>query len=540
MSELVPKGCTLADFPGFTNRSSSNAQKGGLIAGRFTEFSDDGLTLLAAVSGYPRISMQQEEEQATPVVSITPLVNISFDLMSATLLIYPVLPDKSALNTENLQEFLHDSGLCHGIDHDALEKAKRIIAAAAHEITEIRIAAGTLPEHGTNAYLEYALEVGPIAGLCLPDGSIDFRERRIMVGVKAGEIIATKVPAVPGKPGINVLGEQIEPRNGNDIKIITQGDVRYFEESLSVKATGDGVLSIVKNNTIKVSSKQKIDGNIDFNTGNIDSQGCLTITGSVQAGFKVKSGGDLKIEGSIMSAEVSCGGNCVVNGGITGKGSGLIVSGDADITFIERSALSAGGIVVIRTQAYFSQISSQADVRCNPTSIVMAGSLIAAGNLTLGTVGSEDSEPATVGAGIDPERVRQYRELRQNLTDQQDQLIQWIQLHGRAQSRKVRKMEGEIEETRAQLVAFNLIPGTELFSRLGSGSSRDEIDEQNSLYHTGLDVESIRIDLHGSAYSGTRILLGNRSLVLEQEVSRRQFKLSRDMKRIIALPLRSN
>ena len=483
--------------------------------------------------------MLQEEEQAIPVVSITPLVNISFDRLSATLLIYPPLPDKNTLNTDNLEEFLHDSGLCHGIDHDAVEKAKRIIAAGANEITEIKIAAGTMPEHGTNACLEYALEIGPIAGLCLPDGSIDFRERRIMVGVKAGEIIAKKVPAVPGIPGISVLGEQIEPKNGEDIRIVTQGKAAYDEESQSVKATGDGVLSIVKDNTINVSPKQKINGNIDFKTGNIDSQGCLTITGSVQAGFKVRSGGDLKIEGGIMSAQVTCGANCVVKGGITGKSSGLVVAGDADITFIERSALAAGGVVVIRTQAYFSQISSQADIRCNPASIVMGGSLIAAGNLTLGTVGSADSEPATIGAGIDPERLSQYRELRQNLSDQQDQLIQWIQLHGRAQSRKVRKMEREIEETRARLVAFNLIPGTELFSRVGSGSSRDELDEQHPLYHAGLDVESIRIDLHGSAYSGTRILLGNRSLVLEQEVSRRQFKLSRDMKRIIALPLRS-
>ncbi len=229
--------------------------------------------------------MLQEEEQAIPVVSITPLVNISFDRLSATLLIYPPLPDKNTLNSDNLEEFLHGSGLCHGIDHDAVEKAKRIIAAGGNEITEIKIAAGTMPEHGTNAYLEYALEIGPIAGLCLPDGSIDFRERRIMVGIKAGEIIAKKVPAVPGIPGISVLGERIEPKNGEDIRIATQGEADYFEESLSVKATGDGVLSIVKNNTIKVSPKQQINGNIDFKTGNIDSQGCLTISGSVQAGF---------------------------------------------------------------------------------------------------------------------------------------------------------------------------------------------------------------------------------------------------------------
>jgi hypothetical protein len=168
----------------------------------------------------------------------------------------------------------------------------------------------------------------------------------------------------------------------------------------------------------------------------------------------------------------------------------------------------------------------------------MGGSLIAAGHLTVGTVGSENSDSATLGAGIDPERLSHYQKLQQSLSDQQTELIQWIQLHGNAQSRKVRKMEREIEETRAQLIRFNLIPGTELLSRIGSGSSRDEVDEQNPLYHSGLDVDTIRIEIAGTAHAGTRIMLGNRSLILEKEVSKRQFKLSRDMKRIIALPLR--
>lgn len=168
----------------------------------------------------------------------------------------------------------------------------------------------------------------------------------------------------------------------------------------------------------------------------------------------------------------------------------------------------------------------------------MGGSLIAAGNLTVGTVGSENSDPATLGAGIDPERLDQFQQLQQSLSEQQNGLIQWIQLHGNAQSRKVRKMEREIDETRVKLIQLNLIPGTELFSRIGSGSSREEVEEQNPLYNAGLDVDTIRIELGGTAYAGTRIMLGNRSLTLEKEISKRQFKLSRDMKRIIALPLR--
>jgi len=538
VSELVLKGQQLADYPDFKQLSTKGYKKGALKAGTFTAFSDDGLSLHAAVAGYPRITMQQEEDRVTPVVSLIPLVAISFDKLNASLLIYPPLPERKALRDENLEELLQSASLCHGIDQAAVEKAKQIIAAGRTEIIEVSIAEGTMPCRGRDAHLVYALEIGPIAGRCLEDGSIDFRERRVMVGVTEGEVIATKTPAIPGTPGKNVLGETIEPKAGKDIRIKTLGDAQYHEESLSVTATRDGVLSIVKNNTIKVTSRQKIEGDIDFKTGNIESKGCLVIQGSVQPGFKIKSSGDLKIGGGVMSARIECEANCVIKGGITGKSSEVTVSGDADIKFIEQSILSAGGIVVIRAQSYFSRVSSHSDIRCNRSSIIMGGSLIAAGNLTIDTVGSENSDPATLGAGVDPDRLAQYQELQLSLSDQQNQLIKWIQMHGNAQSRKVKKMEGEIEETRAQLVRFNLIPGTELLSRVGAGTSREEVDELNPLYHAGLDVETIRIDLTGTAYAGTRILLGNRSMVLQKEVAKRQFKLSRDMKRIIALPLK--
>jgi len=540
VSELVRKGQLLADYPNADKLGSKRYKKGDLKAGTNTEHSNNGLTLHALVAGYPKITMQRQKNDAVvPVISVIPLVNVSFDRLSASLRIYPPLPDREALRQDNLEDLIGSSGLCHGIERDAIEEAKGIIAVGAAEITDIPVAAGTMPVEGTDAYLTYQIEIGPITGLQLKDGSIDYRERRTMVGVKEGEVIATKVPAVPGTPGKNVLGESIEPKSGKDIRILTLGDAQFFEESLEVRATKDGILSIVKDNSIKVSSKEKIDGDVDFNVGNIDAQGCLTIGGSVQPGFKVKSGGDLKIAGSIMSTQVDCEANCVVEGGITGKGSQLITGGDADIKFIEQSTLKADGLVVIRSQSYFSHVSSKSDIRCNPSSIVMGGSLIAAGNLSLGTVGSETSDAATIGAGIDPERLEQYQQLQQSLTDQQNELIQWIQLHGNGQSRKIRKMESEIDETRTQLNTCNLIPGTELFSRSGSGSSREEIDELNPLYHAGLNIDTIIIELTGTAYGGTTVMIGNRSLILGKEVSKRQFKLSRDMKRIIALPLRS-
>ena len=540
VTELVMANQVLADYPGLEKYREKGYEKGPLTAGNHTVFSDDGDSLLSTVIGYPKITLiKQEDDSEIPMISVIPLVNISFDKLSAALCIYPALPDLPGLREDNLEQLVEQAGIKHGIDASAVERALEIIAAGRVEIAELQIASGTKPGEGHDAYLVYNLEIGPIAGQLLPDGRIDFRERRIMVGVKEGQVVATKVPAVPGTPGKNVLGEIIESKSGKDIKVKTPGDVDFSPETMEVKALKDGVMSVVNEDTIKISSRHTVTSDVDFSTGNVESEGCLVIRGGIQPGFKIDCGGDLEISETVSSAQVNCGANAVIKGGITGKNSDVQIAGDADIKFIEQGKLSAGGIIVIRKQAYFSKVTSQSDIRCHPSSNIMGGSLIAGGHLTVGTIGSESSDTAIIAAGVDPERLLHYRDLQNQLETQQNEIIQWLQLHGRAKSRKVRKMEEAIDETKLQLLKINLIPGTELYSRGGAGKTREDIEEQNPMYHAGIDVDRIRVDIHGTAFPGTRILLGNRAMVLDKAVSKRQLKLSSDMKRIIALPLRS-
>ena len=538
--ELVLADQVLADYPDFERFEKKGFVRGPIMAGPNTRFAEDGNALLSTVIGYPKVkNLENDDGTSLPVISITPLVKYSFDKLSASLFIYPTITDVHSLTEDNLEQLIEASGLRYGIDQTALSMAKDILRKGRLETSELVIARGTLPGTGADAYLEFAVEIGPIAGLIDEYGRIDFRERRIMVAVEENQLIATKTPAVPGSPGQNVLGDVIEPKTGRDIKVKNYGDSSFSSDTLEIRATKGGVLSVVNNTIIKVSSRQLINSDVDYNTGNLDSNGCLSIKGSIQPGFKVHSAGDLEIGGSVMSAQISCDSNVVIRGGITGKNSVVSAKGDADIKFIEQGELSCGGIIVIRTQSYFSPVISRSDIRCHPDSTIMGGSLIAAGYLTVGTVGTESSDPAVLGAGIDPERLAQMDSLKNILKEQQNEVIAWLQMHGGRRSRKLKKMEAAVDETKLQILKLNLIPGTEIFSRSGKGSSREEIDEINPLYHQGIDVDKIRIEIHGTAYPGTQLLLGNRSMILEKTVSKRMFKLSSDMKRIIALPLRT-
>ena len=534
VSEFVKAGQCLADFPDFYKYAQKGFQKSPLQAGSYTEFSKDGNSLLASVAGYPKIDKfeKKDEEEPIPVISIEPLVEISPDKMLATLSIQPPIPGSTSLIDEDLSQLLEDAGVIYGINPDAQQKARIFISEMRNEFGKMVIANGKPPGESTDAEIHFEIEIGPLAGRLLENGTIDFRERRIMVGVRAGQHIATKIPVIPGSPGINVLGEVIESKKGNDIKVKVASDAAFSEEDLRVTAVKDGVLSVVNNTIIKVCSRQLIPGDIDYKTGNVESGNCLTICGFIQPGFKVTAGGDLEIRGGLMSATVSSQANVVVKGGITGKNSRIESLGDVDIRFIEQGTIESGGIVVVRTQSYYSRITALSDIRCQVGSKVMGGDLIAGRNLTVSDVGSDNCESTLLAAGIDAKRLLLHKELQDSIVRQQNEIIRWLQLYGgSAKSKKVRGMEEEVADAKLKLLQLNLIPETGLYSRCGGDDSSDPDEE------TG-NIDKIRIDVHGTIFAGTRIRIGNRSMVVDKTVTNRQFRLQKNLKSIIAAPLR--
>jgi uncharacterized protein len=533
VAELVKTGFCLANFPDFAKYAKKGFEKSPLQAGSNTKFSADGHSLLACVTGYPVIEtmQQKDDEVSTQIISVEPLVLMSPDKMQATLCLHPPIPGASPLIEQDLSQLLEDAGIIYGIDPDALERARTCIRETRNEFTRIVIAIGKPPGKSTDASIRFEIEIGPLAGRFLDDGTIDFRERRIMVGVHEGQHIATKIPVVPGTSGINVLGELIEPAMGNDIKVRAVNDAAYSEDDYKVTATKDGVLSVV-NTIIRVCSRQIVSGDIDYKTGNVGSNNCLTIRGSIQPGFKVQADGDIEIGGSVMSATVSSQANVVVKGGITGKNSRIEALGDVDIRFVEQGVIESGGITVVRIQSYYSRITALSDIRCQKGSKVMGGDLIAGGDLTVADVGSENCESTLLAAGVDVKRLLYHKELQDSIVQQQDEIIRWLQLYGgSAKSKKIRKMEEEVADTKLKLLQLNLIPGTGLYSR-GGGDDSNDAEEENG------NIDKVRIDVYGTVFAGTKIRIGNRSMVLDKTVSNRRFRLQKNLKSIIAATLR--
>ncbi len=543
VSELVRAGQLLADFPNFHRFAAKGFVKAAIEAGDYAHFSEDETSILATVTGYPKIKKIRRPDcpDWITVLSVEPLFIIAPDKMKVTIAVHPALEDGHSLQKEDMEALLAEEGIVFGIDYDSLDKVKNFICRDEKEFRKFVIAYGRPVGQSQDAYLRYEMEIGPIAGTLLENGSIDFRDRRIMVGVNAGQCIAFKIPAVQGEPGINVYGEQAPAPEGQDLKIEVQNDARFSPETLQVTATKDGVLSVINNKIIKVLSHKTISGDVDFETGNVESMNAITILGSIQPGFRVMAGGDLKITGSVMSASAACDGNLVVRGGTTGKNSMLQPKGDADINFIEQGSLKCGGIVVIRKQAYYSDIFACSDIRCQESSIVMGSRLIAEGSITLGNVGSENSNPSLIAAGTIADRLEQLQQLKDSVVQQQEAIIQWLQRYrGSSKSKKVRQMEQQLAETKLLLLRVNLIPGTGIYSRVAGPDEGTLSDTVNEDYKSdgAIAIKDISIDVIGNIFAGTIIRIGNHSMKIEKTVSKRQFKLHPSGKRIVVGPMK--
>jgi uncharacterized protein len=542
VSELVKKNQPLLSFPGFEKFAERGFEKSPVRSGKNTHFSDDGETLLSDTIGYPRVDIMEKGEDEEPVllISITPLVKVSDDKMTATLLLHPPISNDFAIRKEPLPELLKEADILFGIDQTALQNAQNIIAQGYNDFHDIPIAYGQPSAPGIDAYLQFAFEIGPIAGQLMEDGTIDFRERRIMIAVTEDELLATKIPAVPGTPGMDVLGEEIEPDGGTELQIKIKHDVTFIEESGEIKATKDGILTVINGNEIKVCSKQEIHGDIDYNTGNIESKNSVVIHGAVQPGFKVLTGGDLKITQEVMSATLVSEANIVIQGGITGKKTHIKALGDVDFKFIEQGHIESGGNVIMRKQSYYSDLSAKGAIRCQDSTTIIGGNIVAGGSLTVANVGSPNSTPAFLAAGIDVERLNLQRELTQTLVKQQDDIIQWLQRYGgSARSKKIKTMEAQVAETKMKLLKLNLIPGTDLYSRVGDlkETANDE-DASDDVKTKAIRIDKIFIDLRGTIFSGTELRIGNCKLVLKKNVTKRRLKLNKNMKQIIAFPIK--
>ncbi len=241
---------------------------------------------------------------------------------------------------------IKESGIVFGIKTDVLIK----------ELTAnkpILIAEGVPPVNGEDSVIRM-YELRDPRPEIKDDGKVDYYELNLINKVREGDWLGDRTDPTEGVPGKTVKGETVKPLSGKRYPL-------FYEPTTVQEVYKDGITTLYSKingavhyngDKINVSNYLEIAQDIDFNTGNIDFDGYLTVKGAVTDNFTVAAKNDIEILGQFgigsVKEVVSRHGNISINGGIAGKNKAIVRSSkDIYTKYISDATVICEGIVYV-------------------------------------------------------------------------------------------------------------------------------------------------------------------------------------------------
>ncbi|CUH94844.1 hypothetical protein P22_0910 [Propionispora sp. 2/2-37] len=308
-----------------------------------------------------------------------------------------VPPGALPVTREMLLNRLKEEGVVYGIDESVLEHL--VVTGAGKNIL---CASGTFSVSGTDACLAYHVDPDsqgkPVE---LEDGRVDFKDIHSFLCVERGQVLAEKIPATPGIPGTDVFGLPVPAKPGRDLRLPAGKNVVVAGNRLL--AAIDGHLQALAGRRMEVVPVIRIDGDVDYSTGNIDFKGSVIINGSIQEDFSVKAGGNVEIFGSICGGMVE-GQSILIHKGIQGMKKSIIKARERLVAnFIENATVYADREIFIGDVVLNSSVFAGSRVVIEGKRGLVRGGRISAGEeIRAVTVGNPSGVNTEVEVALNP------------------------------------------------------------------------------------------------------------------------------------------
>ena len=216
--------------------------------------------------------------------------------------------------------------------------------------------------------------------------------------VRAGDVIGRLVAARPAVDGTDVLGRPIKARRpARDI--VLDETVRVSPED------GESVVACVAGRVVfdhmrlRIEREVGIRGDIDFETGSVDSPVGIEVAGTIRMHFRVRSEGSIVVGGCIEAAEVIARGDVRVRNGILGRNEGTVTSGGTvSAKFCEEAIIRAAGDIVIGRASLNSELVTRGALRMSGADLI-GGLTYAAGGVEVARLGNAAGLPTLVVVG---------------------------------------------------------------------------------------------------------------------------------------------
>ena len=306
------------------------------------------------------------------------------------------------ITKKTMQRVLSEQRITCGLRGDVFDEA----SLSTTQPRRIQLAKGIAPVSGVDGKLDMLIDEG-VHLTVDQQGRVDWHDHGRIDNVAKGLPLARILPPTGGTPGIDVRGKCLEPKAGrvlDPVRVIGEGAGLDPQQPNLIQTTSAGHFHRDRQKRLCVETRLIVDGDVDNKHGNIDTELSVLVKGDVKAGFAIKSAGDIEIMGVIEDARVSALGNLIVRGGILQGTNRVKAQGDISARYVSNREIKCNNLRV-NGSLRWARVLATGEVMAKE---ILAGDVIAAGNITVDQLGNEDAIPTRVQVGINPFEERQF------------------------------------------------------------------------------------------------------------------------------------
>jgi len=324
-------------------------------------------------------------------------ITVSEDKLEATIHLTGNMPED--ISVARIREFLEQEGIRHGVAED--EEIASFLENKDEPGERLTIARGKPMIPGTDAAITCHFDKDYLSpGKIQEDGDIDYRDRGEIPWVQEGDLIAEKIPAKEGGSGINVHGNSIPAPDPEDTKLICESGTLLSEDGLKVHAKIDGQPNITVAGKLSVFAEFIVQGDVNYEIGNIEFDGNINVKGSVNDGFSIE-GGNLSAK-EVLGAKIHVKGDVFVSGGI--MGANIEAEGNVIAKYIKNANIKAYGNIIAAKEIQDSKVRTSSKL-INQSGKIISSLVTAKQGVEAKDIGTDVSRPCTIKVGGD-EHIR--------------------------------------------------------------------------------------------------------------------------------------
>ena len=344
--------------------------------------------------------MEEGRTPPPPSLDAEPVVYVSGDALDAWVLAFPPVGSGRDLDRAMLDQALAAKGVRYGLEQPVLDG---LPGSSTRYFRIVHVARGNPAFHGADSNVKELYARSVEAHFTIDEHNrADYASLNNVQNVEAGGVICQIFPAGKGRPGTNVLGQEIPAKDGRTATIPKGRNTELNEDGTALVATIAGHVDYT-GRVFQVKPLLEIPGNVDFSTGNINYLGDVVIHGDICGGFSVRAVGSITVEGVVEACTVEAGGDLILSRGVQGDSQAVVrAQRNMFAKYLENCCVYVKGSLqsdcIVNCDVY---CNNEVSVRSGHMTII-GGTIRAGKKISAGAIGSRNEGRTDIFLGGQP------------------------------------------------------------------------------------------------------------------------------------------